>query len=309
MFELRSPGITAQFSPWGAKLLSCVVDGVEVVFGPGADVEGRAGDLYSGAICGRHAGRVSNSCFPLDGAMVTLQPNAGPHQLHGGETGFHGRQWSGIERGDMIEFKLVSPDGDEGYPGWLNVTATYQLQGTVLSLDIAATTTKPTLCNLTNHAYWNMAGKGAGRGSVLNHELQIHGDHYFPLSDLLLPVGEIAPIAGTRWDFRKARLIAEDYDNCFLLNGKRGEMKHGLSLRDPESGRALDVWTTEACMQVYTAIRWLPLVIGRGGPLQPSQALAIEPQNVADAPNHPAFPSSILRPGETYRNRMEWRFS
>lgn len=305
MFELRSPSVTAQFSPWGAKLLSCVVDGVEVVFGPGADPEGRSGDLYSGAICGRHAGRITNANFPLDGTTVVLKPNAGPHQLHGGETGFHSRQWSGVERGDLVVFKLVSPDGDEGYPGWLNVTATYQLQGTVLSLDIEATTTKPTLCNLTNHAYWNIAGGG----SILHQELQINGEHYFPLSELLLPLGEIAPVAETRWDFRAPRLIVEDYDNCFLLNGKRGEMKRGLTLRDPKSGRTLDVWTTEGCMQMYTAIRWLPSVIGRGGPLQPSQALAIEPQNVADAPNHAAFPSSILRPGERYRNRIEWRFS
>ena len=138
---------------------------------------------------------------------------------------------------------------------------------------------------------------------------EVPGSRYFPLNELLLPLGEIMDVAGTRFDFRKARAIAGDYDNCIMLDGRRGEFKHALMLRDPKSGRTLDVHATEGCLQFYTAILWTPETIGKYGPLQKSMALAIEPQNVADAPNHAAFPSSILRPGEVYRNRIEWRFS
>ncbi|MFO1032574.1 MAG: aldose epimerase family protein [Hyphomicrobiales bacterium] len=305
MITLTSPGITVGLHPLGARIASCVVDGVETCFGTGSENSLATGDLYSGVICGRHAGRVTSAQFPLDGAIVKLVPNAGPHQLHGGPSGFHARRWDWLRDGNRVTFSLQSNDGDQGFPGDLAVTGAYELKGNTLSLKIAARTGKPTLCNITNHAYWNMAGGG----TVLDQELQIMGDQHFPLNDLLLPLGRIEPTAGTPHDFRSLRRIDSDHDFCTKLEGKRGEMKHGLTLRDPASGRQLDVWTTEGCMQSYTAIHWEPSLIGHTGPLQRSGALAIEPQNVADAPNHPAFPSSILRPGEVYRNAMEWRFS
>lgn len=304
MLEIKSSAITARFHPMGARLVSCLVGGVETAFGAGPDDRVLSGDIYAGAICGRHAGRVGNSSFMLDGARVALTPNSGPHQLHGGNTGFHARHWDYVRDGNRITFLLQSNDGEEGYPGQLDVKAVYALSGNRLSLDISARTTKPTLCNLTNHAYWNLAGGG----SALGHELMIPAEKYFPLNELLLPLGEIWDVAGTSRDFRKVRLIGEDYDNAFLLDGKRGGMKRALSLRDPQSGRALEVWTSECIVQIYTAIHWKALMMGRHGPLEQSTAFAIEPQNVADAPNHPAFPSSILRPGEVYHNRMEWRF-
>lgn len=304
MLELKSSTIAARFHPTGGRIVSCLADGTETVFGAGADDRILAGDIYAGAICGRHAGRISNSSFMLDGERVALKPNIGPHQLHGGDTGFHARHWDYIRDGNRITFLLQSNDGEEGYPGQLDVKAVYALSGSTLSLDITARTTKPTLCNLANHAYWNLAGGG----SVLGHELNIPAEKYFPLGELLLPLGEIADVAGTSRDFRKPRLIGEDYDNAFLLAGKRGGMKRALCLRDPESGRSLDVWTSECVVQMYTAIHWQALMLGRHGPLEPSTAFAIEAQNVADAPNHPAFPSSILRPSEVYRNRIEWRF-
>jgi aldose 1-epimerase len=235
----------------------------------------------------------------------TASANAGPHQLHGGDTGFHARRWDWLRDGNRVTFYLNSPDGDEGFPGNLDVKAIYVLAGNTLSLTLEARTTRPTVCNLTNHAYWNLAGEG----SVLGHDLQVMGDRYFPLSDLLLPLGQMEDTAGTRFDFREARAIREDHDFCTKLREPRGEMKHGLTLRDPASGRSMQVWSTEGCMQTYTAIHWNPAMTGHTGPLQQSMALAIEPQNVADAPNNPAFPSSILRPGELYRNHMEWRFA
>ena len=225
--------------------------------------------------------------------------------MHGGFDSFAQRFWAHQQDGNRIELKLQSPDGEEGYPGALDVTAVYELLGNVLSLDFTATTTKPTLCNLTNHAYWNMAASD----NVLDHELQVYGSKYFPLDDAMLPLGEIADVEGTRMDFRSLRPIAGDYDNAFLLDGQHGELKPALRLRDPKSKRTLDVFTTERCVQVYTAWHWEPSVVSRTGPIKRSQAFAIEPQCVADAPNHPAFPQSILRPGEIYRNRMEWRFS
>lgn len=305
MITLTSPHITVGLHPLGARIASCVVDGVETCFGTGSEDNLAIGDLYSGVICGRHAGRVTKAQFPLDGSTVHLTPNMGEHQLHGGVNGFHNRRWDWLRDGNRVTFYLNSIDGEEGFPGDLTVTGVYELRGRTLSLKIEARTTKPTLCNITNHAYWNLAGGG----TVLDHELQVMGDRHFPLGELLLPKGTIEDTAGTPHDFRSLRRIAADHDFCTKLHGKRGEMKHGLTLRDPPSGRQLDVWTTEGCMQTYTAIHWEPSIIGHKGPLQRSGAFAIEPQNVADAPNHPAFPSSILRPGEVYRNQMEWRFS
>ena len=305
MIELRSKGVSVSLHPVGARIASCVVDGVETAFGAGPEARILSGDIYAGAVCGRHAGRISNARYVLDGEVVELTANVGPHQLHGGAEGFHARRWDYLRDGNRVTFSLMSNDGDQGFPGQLAVTAAYELQGQVLSLLLEARTTRPTVCNLTNHAYWNMAGAG----SVLGHELMMPGSHVFPLNDLLLPLGEIRDVTGTRWDFRDARAIGEDYDSCLLLDGMRGALKRGLMLRDPASGRQLDVWTTENCMQFYTAIHWQPEMTGHRGPLQRSMALAVEPQNVADAPNHPAFPPSILRPGEVYRNRIEWRFS
>jgi aldose 1-epimerase len=306
MLKLSSPNITAQFHPSGARLVSCVVDGVETVMGNRVENGVLKGDLYAGVVCGRHAGRITNASFMLDGERVQLTPNMGVHQLHGGPDGFAMRYWDYICDANRITFLMQSPDGDQGYPGNLWVKAVYALGVDQLSLTITAGTTRPTACNITNHAYWNLAGVG----SVLGHELMIPAQKYFPLNELLLPLGEIRDVAGSRWDFRKARAIREDYDNAFLLDGVRGEMKRAMIMREPASGRSLDVWTTEGVLQMYTAVHWNGdgSAIGPRGALGRSEAFAIEPQNVADAPNHPQFPSSILRPGEEYRNHMEWRF-
>ena len=305
MLELKSSSVTALIHPLGGRLVSCVFDGQETTVGAGSDDDPGGADLYSGVLCGRHAGRITGAEFPLDGQQVKLSKNHGPNHLHGGFDSFAQRFWAHQQDGNRVELKLQSPDGEEGYPGALDVTAVYELLGNVLSLDFTATTTKPTLCNLTNHAYWNMAASD----NVLDHELQVYGSKYFPLDDAMLPLGEIADVEGTRMDFRSLRTIAGDYDNAFLLDGQHGELKPALRLRDPKSKRTLDVFTTERCVQVYTAWHWEPSVVSRTGPIKRSQAFAIEPQCVADAPNHPAFPQSILRPGEIYRNRMEWRFS
>ena len=306
MLALGTDRIRARFTTLGARLVALDFAGADVVMGGGTDEDILAGDWTTGAIAGRIAGRITNSRINIDGTEYPLVPNMGAHQLHGGPDNFSVRHWDVQQADDHIRFSLSSPDGDQGYPGTLDVSATYAVKGATLSLDFEAVTTKPTVINLTNHAYWNMSG---GARNAFDHEMQILGSKYLPLSELLLPSGELRDVTGTRWDFRQLRKVGGVYDNCWVLDGPRGQLKHGLTLKDPVSGRTMEVWTTEAGMQMYTAEHWNPGFPGKTGPLQQYAAIAIEPQNFPDAPSHPNFPSAVLRPGEVYRQRMEWRFS
>jgi aldose 1-epimerase len=304
MLELRGKRLRATFSTLGARLVSVFLDGADVVAGGGTDEQILAGDWTAGAVCGRFAGRISNARFDLDGITYELTPNMGVHQLHGGPENFAVRRWTVDTSNDAIRFTIQSPDGDQGFPGSLDAAATYSLKDTTLALDFEARTTRPTILNLTNHAYWNLAGGG----SAFDHEMRIEGQSYLPLDNLLLPSGEIRDVGGTRWDFRTLRKVGDLYDNCWCLDGVRGELKRGLILRDPASGRRMEVWTTDCAVQMYTANHWTQDMLGRDGPLKQYGAIAIEPQNYPDAPNHADFPSAVLRPGETYRHRIEWRF-
>lgn len=306
MIELQSAALRATFSTLGARLVSVVFDGTDLLAGGGNDDQMLAGDWTAGAVCGRFAGRISRARFTLDGSEHRLVPNMGEHQLHGGPDNFGIRHWALTRLDRGVRFALASPDGDQGFPGALDATATYGLDGNTLWLDLEARTTRPTVLNLTNHGYWNLAG---GARDALAHEMQIPAETFLPLNDLLLPSGEVRPVAGTRWDFRQLRPVAEAYDNCWMLGGARGRLKHALTLRDPGSRRRMEVWTTEPAVQMYTAIHWTEAMPGRAGPLRQHAAIAIEPQNAPDAPNHPNFPSAVLRPGEVYRNRIEWRFA
>lgn len=305
MLELRTDTFRARFSTLGARLVALDFAGADVVMGGGTDAELLAGDWTAGAVAGRIAGRISHARIAIDGMEYRLAQNAGDHQLHGGPDNFSVRHWRAEHLDNAIRFSLHSPDGDQGYPGALDVTATYEASGNALSLSFEAVTTKPTVINLTNHAYWNLSGGARG---AFDHEMQISGSRYLPLNDLLLPSGEIRDISGTRYDFRQLRSVGGVYDNCWVLDGPRGTMKHGLTLKDPASGRRMEVWTTEAGMQMYTAEHWSEAFAGKSGPLKQYGAIAIEPQNFPDAPSHPEFPSALLRPGETYRQRMAWRF-
>jgi aldose 1-epimerase len=302
--QLTSSAITATFSTLGARLVALEFEGVDVVRGGGSDLNLLTGDWTAGAVCGRHAGRITNASFVIDGVTHHVQPNMGAHQLHGGPDNLAVRHWHAEQIDNGMRFSITSSDGDQGFPGKVTATATYVLTGSVLSLELEARTSKPTVINLTNHAYWNLIG---GK-SAFEHEVQIEADQMVPLNELLLPSGALHDVSGTRWDFREMRLVAENYDNCWVLNGKRGQMKKGLTLRDPVSGRAMEVWTTEAGMQFYTAFHWNGVFPGKRGPLHQYEAIAIEPQNFPDACNHQEFPNSVLRPGEVYKNRMEWRF-
>ena len=306
MIELTSSDLRVTLSPLGARLMSVTFDGADMLAGGGNEDQLLAGDWTAGAVCGRVAGRITDSRLNIDGTEHRLAANMGRHQLHGGPDNFALRRWNVQHTDDSVRFTIVSPDGDQGYPGEVTASATYALNGATLALDLEARTDKSTVINLTNHGYWNLSG---GARNAFAHEMRIAASAYLPLDDELMPLGTEVPVAGTRWDFRNWREVAGNYDNCWVLDGPRGVLKRGLMLRDHLSGRRMDVWCTETAMQMYTSWHWNETMPGRGGPLKQFAAIAIEPQNFPDAPTHQNFPSAILRPGETYHHRIEWRFS
>ena len=272
-----------------------------------------------GKIPGRYANRVGAGRFAIDGMEYTLAINNGPNHLHGGPTGFQNRIWDSMIIPDGVRFSYVSADGEEGYPGELTVTAEYRwTDRNKLRLDLKATTTKDTVVNLTNHAYWNL--RGADSGCALDHKMRVNASHWLVTDENLLPTGEIAPVAGTPMDFRKLRAIGsriranfpalvygKGYDNCWVLDGRGDE---AVVMKEAVSGRKLTVRTNQPGVQVYTG-NWLT-----GSPVNHSgtryldyDGVAIEAQGFPDAPNRPEFPSQLLKPGDTYSRFIEFAFS
>jgi aldose 1-epimerase len=236
---------------------------------------------YYGAIIGRYGNRIAGARFTLDGRTFALPANNGPNSLHGGELGFHVRVWEAEAVPGGVRLTRVSPDGECGFPGSLDVAVTYTLDDEDrLGIAYVATTDAPTVVNLTNHSYWNLAGGG----TIDAHELRISASRYTPVDDVLIPTGELAEVAGTRLDFRSARRIGDfPYDHNWVLDGD-------VWLRDPASGRTLTITTSEPGVQVYA-----------GDALDaPRSGLALETQHFPDSPNRPGFPSTVLRPGETF---------
>jgi len=276
-----------------------------------------AGVPYFGAIVGRYANRIAGGRFTLDGTANQLPQNDGPNSLHGGDRGFDKRIWSAntfeTPQGPGLRLTYVSAAGEEGYPGQLTARVTYQLRDDdTLSIDYDAKTTEPTPVNLTNHAYFNITGNP--HSSILGHLLTIDADRFTPVNATLIPLGELRSVAGTPFDFRKpvaigARIGADDeqlrlghgYDHNWVLQKPHpGALSRAALLADPESGRTLEIRTTQPGLQFYSGNFLDGKPAGHGTVFNYRTGLCLETQHFPDSPNQPSFPSTILRPGQTY---------
>lgn len=280
---------------------------------------------YFGAVVGRYANRIARGRFTLEGRTYRLATNNGPNALHGGVKGYDKVVWRArsFQRGDTVGVTLehTSPDGDEGYPGTLRVAVTYSLTpADELVVDYRATTDRPTPVNLSQHSYFNLAGEGSG--DILGHLLTIDADRYTPVDSTLIPTGELASVAGTPFDFRRptaigARIDQPDqqlrygkgYDHNFVLNRRGPGLAHAVRVVEPTSGRTLDISTTEPGLQFYSGNFLDGSIKGKGGHVYGHRsAIVLETQHFPDSPNHPGFPSTILKPGREFRSRTIFAF-
>lgn len=279
---------------------------------------------YFGCLVGRYGNRIARGKFTLDGVTYSLATNNYPNALHGGVKGFDKVVWQAHSRqapqGPTLELTYVSRDGEEGYPGNLTVRAVYTLTAdNGLRLDYTATTDKPTVVNLTQHSYFNLAGNG----NVLEHVVEMPADRFTPVDNTLIPTGELKPVAGTPMDFRKptaigARIGEADeqlkfgggYDHNWVFNKKSGDLTLMARVTEPISGRVLEVLSTEPGLQFYTGNFLDGKITGKGGWTYGFRnAFCMEPQHFPDSPNQPSFPSTVLRPGQTYKSTIIYRFS
>ena len=285
----------------------------DVVLGFAALEDYVSNPRYFGALIGRHANRIADGRFTLDGVEYQLPKNNNGNHLHGGFNGFDKRVWTAQERDDVLHLSYFSKDGEEGYPGNVEAVVDYRLSGNELSIEYRAWTDRDTIVNLTNHSYFNLKGDG----TILNHELKLNADSFTPVNDDLIPTGEIAPVAGTPMDFRDGKAIgaqlgltAAGYDHNFVLNDWDGSLRSVARLHEPASGRVLEILTTQPGMQFYSGNFLDGSFVGKNGdPYVKYAGLCLEPQHFPDAPNHPNFPSTVLHPGEEYRQSTVLRFS
>ncbi len=329
-FATNASGMRAKWVSYGASLAELWVPDrngklADVVLGFDDEAGYRSADnQHFGCATGRVANRITGGRFTLDGREYQLAQNVGPNHLHGGpDRGFGKVEWDGEafegESGSGVRFHYNSPDGEEGYPGTLDVTVTYTLTpGGAIRIEYEATTDKPTVVNLTNHSYFNLAGHGAP--TVLDHEVWIAAERYTPKNEHDIPTGEIADVAGTPLDLRQRRALgdriaelgeskpSEGYDHNFVLNGPESMMRLAAEVYHRASGRTMRVHTDQPGVQLYVG-NMLRGQTGKGGATYPRRsALCLETQHFPDSPNKPQFPTTVLRPGETYRQTCVYEF-
>jgi aldose 1-epimerase len=327
IFTLEEGALRARVMTYGARLVSLEVP----------DRTGKVGDIvlgyesltpytkdpksYFGSIVGRYGNRIAHAQFSLDGKTYHLPVNDGVNTLHGGLVGFDKLVWHGHEIPHGVELTLVSKNGDQGFPGTLTARVRYTLEAHALKIEYFATTDQDTVLNLTNHSYFNLAGEG--NGDILNHLVTIPADRYTPVDSGLIPTGELAPVAGTPLDFHKATAIgaridsdmeqmklAGGYDHNYVLNGEMGNMQPAAMVMDPASGRVLTVETTQPGVQFYSGNFLDGTLVGKHGHVYGKHAgFCLETQHFPDSPNHPKFPTSELKPGETYHYVTVFKFS
>jgi aldose 1-epimerase len=326
IYTITSGTTEVRIMTYGARVVSLKVP----------DKDGKVGDVvlgfnkvedyeadksaYFGAVVGRYGNRIAKGKFSLDGHDYQITLNNNGNTLHGGTVGFDQAVWKAHELPDGVEFTLVSKDGDQGYPGTLTAHAKYTLHGATLRIDYSATTDKATVVNLTNHSYFNLSGDG--NGDILHDVLTIHADKYTPVDAGLIPTGDMTPVAGTPFDFRTSTVIgaridqpdeqlkrAGGYDHNWILNGPNGVDKLAAKLYDPKSGRVLTVTTTEPGVQFYTGNSIGGPLHGKGGATYvKNSGLCLETQHYPDSPNHAAFPTTELKPGEVMHTTTVFKF-
>jgi aldose 1-epimerase len=327
-------GVSATILTYGATLQSLITPdrvgyGADIVLGHDRIAPYLDQPTYIGVTVGRYANRIAGAQFKLDGVVYKLGANDGRNSLHGGRRGFDKYLW-GVEACEVdanearVRLGRISPDGEEGYPGTLTASVTYRLtRDGELIIDYEATTDKPTICNLTNHALFNLSGVASGK-SALDAHLTLYADAFTPVDSDLIPTGELRPVAGSPFDFRKVRAIntglrdASDeqirlgrgYDHNYVLRGGRtAQPKPAARLFDPDSGRGLTILTTEPGLQLYSGNFLDGTLPGKGGLLyRQGDGVALEAQTFPDAPNRLDFPSARLDPGEAYRQTSVHRF-
>lgn len=327
---VNTQGMAVQVSELGAHLISVTVpdeqgNAIELTLGYENFDDWKNNSTYFGASCGRFGNRIAHGKFSLNGNQYTLannnDPGGIPCHLHGGPSGFHSRIWQSTslveDNRQGVAFTLLSPDGDEGYPGNLEVTVTYWLNDdNELTWHAEATTDQPTLINLINHTYWNLSGDLDS--PILDHEIQIHANHFLPTNSGMIPTGEIRNVSNSPMDFTQSKVIGQEidtdyepltlaggYDHCWVLADSDSTLKPAALVKHLESGRSLEIHTDQPGVQFYTGNFLSGNHPGRKGCHFPRQSgLCLETEGFPDAPNHPNFPSCILNPGETYQHTL-----
>jgi aldose 1-epimerase len=276
---------------------------------------------HFGGIIGRYANRIAHGSFQLDGQTYSIPKNNGDNALHGGIRGFDKVVWAAKQIKDGVELTYVSKDGEEGFPGTLTTTVRYTLSGNALRIEYSATTDKDTVLNLTNHSYFDLAGQG--KGDVLGHVLKIDASRITPVDANLIPTGELMPVEGTPFDFRTPHAIGErieaddaqlrlghGYDHNFVLDHAAGQLAEAAEVYEPTTGRILRVSTTEPGVQLYTGNFLDGSITGKEGRVYKRRfAVCLETQHFPDSPNHPAFPTTELKPGQTFHSVTVLEFS